>query len=332
MRRAFAGDTADMLLNDPWMLERFPDPADRIAKAERLQVLAREYAQEKARTRVDTTAGPTFRPGQGGDTGLDITQMDPGSMPPGATELPGGGSYRVLDEIDATKTGPSAFTTGKRPESMAVLQRNDQAGYPIIARNVIGNMWQDPTSQTGEIGPIQTANSWMPNTKGGISENAKGILANDDGQVVARGNLLAEGGNLLREQIAADKGSRTMPMMATAMLPLTAVTSPGFGLPALGAAYLGANAASGETFARYLARTAPQQAELLARKGVDSAMIASGQMADDEAMAMRAPVNPVEGGAAAYNQASGIARGAYDKLPRGTFWMPPVLLDQLYGP
>ena len=121
-------------------------------------------------------------------------------------------------------------------------------------------------------------------------------------------------------------------MMATAMLPLTAVTSPGFGLPALGAAYLGANAASGETFARYLARTAPQQAELLARKGVDSAMIASGQMADDEAMAMRAPVNPVEGGAAAYNQASGIARGAYDKLPRGTFWMPPVLLDQLYGP
>ena len=122
-------------------------------------------------------------------------------------------------------------------------------------------------------------------------------------------------------------------MMATAALPLAAVTSPGLGFPALIAAHTMANASSSPTFARYLARTAPQQAELLARKGVDSAIIAGGQAGDDEAMAGRVPLNPVEGGAAAYNQASAIAQGLYDQ--RGALWAPPVYRDKLkefWGP
>ena len=299
LRRAFAGDTAEALINDPFMVQAFPNLADRVAKAERLRVLASEYSRENATGR-DTTQPTTYRPGQGGPTGGDITQMDPGSMPPGTASYPmGGGSYGVLDQISEAQTGPSAFTIGKDPDRMAVLQRTAQADYPVIARNVIGNQWQGPS---GRVEPMAVARTWGPGKKG-IGENAKSILANDDPAIVEQGNRLAAGGELFRERVAADTGSKTAPIYATMTAVPALAASPGTVIPAAIMAYASALGVSGDTLARYLARTNPQMFELMARKGSDAALMAAGQMADDQARAMREGTGFIEEGARAGGEA-----------------------------
>jgi hypothetical protein len=323
LRRAFAGDTADALMNDPFMQQAFPNPADRQAKAERLQVLAREYSQQMSPT-ADTTLPPTARAGQGGPTGHDITQQDPGSEAPGTIVYPfGGGSYPVLEQIEGAQTANTAYEIGKNPDRMAVLQRNAQDQYPPIARNVVGQQW---SGASGDIDPLAVARTWGPGRRG-LGENQKGILTNDDPEIVHRGTRLAQIGDLLREQIAADRNSRTMPMMATAALPMTVAASPGLGIPAGIAAYAANIGVSGDTLMRYLARTRPQMFELMARKGSDAALMAAGQMADDQARAMREGTGFIEEGARLYDQATGMA----GQIPRGAFFTPLGAYDAMRG-
>jgi len=256
VRGGLLADQARTLMEHPQMVEAFPDPAERAAKVEQLQVLTREYRQEHATDTVGT-GHPMVHPGTG--------------------EELGGGAFPVLERLQNAPSEKSAYTQGAQPRTMQVLQRTNPEDYSGLAGDVIAQQSQSRTPFGDlNVSPVVFSRWWES-----LGPNQRAIFANDDPARIARLNDRSDMGDRFRQRSFTENYSNTSPMMSTIGALVAASADPAMVVQKGFGAMAAAAGVSSDTLARYLARANPQAAAQMMQRGLDALRASGGIVADE---------------------------------------------------
>jgi hypothetical protein len=255
VRGGLLADQTRTLMDHPMMVEAFPNPADRAAKVELLNVLTREYRQENTAGTVGT-GHPEVDPATGIETG--------------------GGAFKILPRIQEAADPAAALREGSKPTSMEVLQRTNPDAYPALAANVI-NQKAQASIPFGDINisPVVFGRWWR-----GLGDHERNIMANNDPARVEAFNNLAAMGDRFRQRSFTENYSNTSPMMSTIGALVAASTDPSMVLSKGAGAAAAASGMASDTMARFMGRTAPESFEMIMRRAMDAARATGGIVAD----------------------------------------------------
>ena len=256
VRGGFLADQARTLMTHPMMVEAFPNPADRAAKVELLNVLTREYRQENA-SDTKGTGAPEIHPETGEETG--------------------GGAFPILKRIQKGTDPASAYREGSKPSNMRVLQRTAAPDdYSGLAANVINQKAQASTPFSDiNISPVVFGRWWN-----GLGANERRVLANNDEGRIQAFNNLANMGDRFRQRSFSENFSNTSPMMSTIGALVAASQDPTMVLGKGAGAAAAASGMASDPMARFMGRTAPESFEMIMRRALDAARATGGIVAD----------------------------------------------------
>ena len=212
LRRAFAGDTAEALINDPYMVQQFPD------RRSRLQSRAPPGAGERVFAR-------DARPG-GHHDAADLTTRDR-AAPRGSMSL---SRIRAVSPLARCRFRSAAapmgswIKSGKRRPAERLRRRQGPRPHGGAATERAGAVpghrpqrHRQHVARAERPGRADARGTHLgTGQKGHRREpeiHPRQRRSRDRWQ---QGNLLAEGGELFRERVAADTGSKTAPMWTTA--------------------------------------------------------------------------------------------------------------------
>ena len=203
---------------------------------------------------------------------------------PQTGEAFGGGAVPILKRIQNAPDEPAAYRQAAKPGAMEVLQRTNPNDYGEFAGNVLAQSAQAKVpSGTTNIAPVALANWWRR-----LGPNEQMVMANNNPEIVAQLNNLADTADRFRQRSFTQNTSNTSPMMSTIGAFVAASADPMMVVnKAFGAAAAAAGISS-DTLARYIARTNPQAFQQMMARGVD-ALRASAGIAADPRQAAGAP-------------------------------------------
>lgn len=254
VRGALTDDMHRAIMEDPRMIEKYPNPADRQALIDEFKRIDTEFAASRA------------------------TDISPGGGTVIGDRFYTGGDQRALDQVANAQSDASAFALGSEPGRMAVLQRNVPDQYPGLAADTVRQKAQalKPRDDVN-VSPSRFGDWWQgmsvperltftnegfdPRRSIPLSEMQAGPAA-VSAPVMDRMDLLAQTGKDFGFRGVEVNSPRTAQTLSGMAFLASLFTNPKAAIGGLASAGIAGKAASSRTLAEILAgvgETTPEQ-------------------------------------------------------------------------